>query len=66
MAGRSTTGDVVKTGKMMMNQANANTRRGPGVKNLGPTANRQGNPKGTVRGIAGKTLKGPDLGGGGG
>jgi len=66
MAGRSTTGDVVKTGKMMVAQANANTRRGPGVKNLGPSANKQGNPAGTVRGIAAKGgLKGPDKGAGG-
>ncbi len=62
----STTGDVVRTGKLMMNQANANIRRGPGNKNLGPSANRQGNPAGTVRDIAAKGgLKGPDKGAGG-
>lgn len=66
MAGRSTTGDVVKTGKMMMDQANANTRRGPGVKNLGPSANRQENPASMVRSLAAQGgLKGPDKGAGG-
>ena len=66
MAGQSTTGDVVKTGKLMMNQANANIRRGPGRKNLGPSANQQANPKDTIRSNAGRSIKGPDLGGGGG
>ncbi len=60
----STTGDVVKTGKMMMNQANSNQRRGPGVKNIGPSANRQAHPAGTVRGLS-SNLKGPDKGVGG-
>jgi len=66
MAGQSTTGDVVKTGRMMVAQANANTRSGPGIKNLGPSASKQANPKSTVRSIAGRNIKGPDLGGGGG
>lgn len=62
----STTGDVVRTGKLMMNQANSNIRRGPGNKNLGPSANRQENPAGRVRGIAAQGgLKGPDKGAGG-
>ena len=61
----STAGSVVKTGKMMMDQANANMRRGPGIKNLGPSANRQSNPAGMVRSMAGKTLRGPDKGAGG-
>lgn len=65
MPGRSTTGDVVQTGKMMAAQASSNIRRGPGNKNLGPSANKQGNPKSTVRSLAGKSIKGPDLGGGG-
>ena len=63
--GRSTTGDMVQTGKMMMNQANANIRVGPGVQNLGPSADKQANPKDMIRNTAGKTFKGPDLGGGG-
>ena len=66
MAGRSTAGNVIDTGRMMVQQANANTRRGAGVKNLGPSASKQGNPKGMIRSVAGKTIKGPDLGGGGG
>ena len=61
----STTGDVIKTGKMFAAQSHANQRRGPGVKNLGPSAMRRPNPKPTIRSTAGKNLKGPDLGGGG-
>lgn len=65
MAGQSTAGSVVKTGRLMAGQANANIRRGPGVKNLGPSASRQSNPAGMVRSVAGKTLRGPDKGAGG-
>lgn len=63
MPGQSTTGDVVRTGKLMMAQANANFRRGPGNKNLGPSANRQANPQGTIR-STGQQVKGPDKGAG--
>jgi hypothetical protein len=55
----------VKTGKLMTAQANANTRRGPGRKNLGPSAMRKPNPAAGVRSVAGKNLKGPDKGAGG-
>ncbi len=57
---------VVPTGKAMAAQSHANRRSGPGNKNLGPSRNAQANPKGTVRAIAGKSIRGPDLGGGGG
>lgn len=57
--------NMVKTGKMMMEQSKSNLRRGPSVKNLGPSANKQANPKMMIRSVAGKNLKGPDLGGGG-
>ncbi len=63
MAGQSTTGDVVRTGRLMVNQANSGIRRGPGVKNLGPTANRKSNPQGTIR-STGQQVKGPDKGAG--
>jgi len=59
----SSTGDVVRTGRMFMQQANSNIRRGPGNKNLGPTANKQPNPAGMIRGMSPK-LMGPDKGGG--
>lgn len=54
---------VIETGKLMMQQANANIRRGPGVKNLGPTAAKQANPAPMVRGMS-PGLKGPDKGAG--
>ncbi len=61
----STTGDVVKTGKMFAAQSKSNQRRGPGVKNLGPSAARKPNPAPQVRSMGGKNLKGPDKGAGG-
>lgn len=63
MAGMSTTGDVVKTGKMMMRQASG-SRRGPSNKNLGPSRVSRPNPAGMVRSMS-KNLKGPDKGAGG-
>lgn len=64
MAGQSTTGDVVKTGKLMTQQASG-SRRGPSNKNLSSSAARRPNPAGTVRAVAGKSIKGPDKGAGG-
>ena len=64
MSGMSTKGNVVATGKMMARQANANMRSGPGRKNLGPSASRQGNPASTVR-ATGQQVRGPDKGAGG-
>lgn len=64
MAGTSTMGTVVKTGKMMTQQSQG-SRRGPSNKNLGPSAARRPNPAPTVRGIAGRSIKGPDKGAGG-
>jgi len=60
----STTGDVIRTGKLMVAQANSGMRRGPSQKNLGPSASRQANPAGMVRGMS-PGLKGPDKGAGG-
>ena len=60
----STTGDVVRTGRLFTDQANANIHRGPGNKNLGPSANKQANPTGMIRGMSPK-LMGPDKGAGG-
>ncbi len=60
----STTGDVVRTGKMFAAQSRSNQVRGAGVKNLGPSANRQASPTGTIRGLS-PSLKGPDKGAGG-
>ena len=59
----STTGDVVRTGKMFAAQSHANQRRGPSNKNLGPTANRKPNPQGTIR-STGQQVRGPDKGAG--
>jgi hypothetical protein len=59
----STTGDVVRTGKMFAAQSHANQQRGPGRKNLGPTANRKPNPQGTIR-STGQQVRGPDKGAG--
>jgi len=60
----STAGTVVKTGRLMVNQANSGIRRGPGHKNLGPTAKKQANPTGTIRALS-SNLMGPDKGAGG-
>ncbi len=63
MAGQSTTGDVVKTGKMMARQSQG-MRRGPSNKNLGPSRVSRPNPAGEVRSKS-PGLKGPDKGAGG-
>ena len=66
MAGMSTTGDVVKTGKMFADQSKRNQRRGPSNKNLASGATRRPNAAPTIRSISmrgGK--KGPDHGAGG-
>ena len=60
----STTGDVVKTGKMFAAQSHSNMRQGAGVKNLGPNASKRPNESTHIKAIAGRTIKGPDLGGG--
>ena len=65
MASPTANNRVVPTGRAMAAQSHANSRRGPGNKNLGPSANKQANPKSSIRGLAGKSIKGPDLGGGG-
>jgi len=56
---------VIETGKEMMAMSHQNQRRGPGVKNLGPSAARRPNPASQVRSMGGKNLKGPDKGAGG-
>ncbi len=61
MADHSSTGDVVKTGKLMIARSQG-ARRGPGNKNLGPNRVPRPNPTGTVRSLAGKFLRGPDKG----
>lgn len=58
----STAGTVVKTAMLMVNQINSGIRRGPGNKNLGPTAKKQANPTGMIASLAGKSLRGPDKG----
>ncbi len=59
----STTGDVVKTGKMMAQQSQG-FRRGPSNKNLGPSRVSRPNPRPQIRAPQGN-LKGPDKGTGG-
>ena len=55
---------VVETGKKMMAMSHMNQQRGPGVKNLGPSAARKPNPAPMVRSMN-SSLKGPDKGAGG-
>jgi len=55
---------VIETGKEMMAMSHQNQRRGPGVKNLGPSAMKKPNPAPMVRGMS-PNLKGPDKGAGG-
>ena len=57
-------GNVVNSGKMHAAMSHQNQRTGPSNKNLGPSRNAQANPASTVRGIAGKTIMGPDKGAG--
>jgi len=56
--------DATQVGKQMAAQSHANQRRGPGRKNLGPSAVKKPNPAGQVRGMS-PALKGPDKGAGG-
>lgn len=58
-------GDMVKVGMGMAAQSHMNQQRGPGKKNLGPSAARKPNPASQVRSMGGKNLKGPDKGAGG-
>jgi hypothetical protein len=58
-------GKVVEVGKAMAAQSHANQRRGPGRKNLGPSAMKKPNPASQVRSMGGMNLKGPDKGAGG-
>jgi hypothetical protein len=55
---------VIEVGKKMAAQSHMNQRRGPGQKNLGPSASKQANPTGMVRNMS-PNLKGPDKGAGG-
>ena len=64
MAGMSTTGDVVMTGRLFANQSKSGKRTGPSNKNLGPNRVSRPNPAPEIRSIAGRTLKGPDKGAG--
>ncbi len=57
------TNTVVETGRKMMQMSHQNQRRGPGVKNLGPSASRKPNPQGTIR-STGQQVRGPDKGAG--
>ncbi len=54
---------VIEAGKKMAAQSHMNQQRGPGQKNLGPSANRQANPQSTIR-STGQQVKGPDKGAG--
>ncbi len=55
---------VIETGKKMMQMSRQNQQRGPGVKNLGPSAVKKPNPAPMVRSMS-PGLKGPDKGAGG-
>ncbi len=55
---------VIEVGKAMAAQSHANQQRGPGRKNLGPSAVKKANPAPMVRGMS-PGLKGPDKGAGG-
>lgn len=56
--------NVIAEGKRMIAASHQNQRRGPGVKNLGPSAAKRPNPAPMVRGMS-PGLKGPDKGAGG-
>ena len=56
---------MVEVGMGMAAQSRKNQQRGPGVKNLGPSAARKPNPAPQVRSMGGMNLKGPDKGAGG-
>ena len=55
---------LVPTGKAMVATSHSYLRAN-GTPTASSGASRQANPKGTVRAIAGRVIKGPDLGGGG-
>jgi len=55
---------VIETGMKMAAQSRMNQQRGPGRKNLGPTAMKRPNPAPMVRSMS-PGLKGPDKGAGG-
>ena len=55
---------VIEAGMKAKAQSHMNQRRGPGQKNLGPSAAGRPNPAGSVRGMS-PNLKGPDKGAGG-
>ncbi len=54
---------VIEEGKRMVAMSHQNQRTGPSNKNLGPSANRQANPQGTIR-STGQQVRGPDKGAG--
>ena len=56
--------DATQVGMKMAAQSRMNQQRGPGVKNLGPSAAKKPNPAAQVRGMS-PALKGPDKGAGG-
>lgn len=56
---------VIETGAKMAAQSRMNQQRGPSRKNLGPSADKKANPAPMIRSMAGKNLKGPDMGAGG-
>lgn len=56
--------DATEVGMKMAAQSRMNQQRGPGVKNLGPSAVKKPNPASMVRGMS-PGLKGPDKGAGG-
>lgn len=55
--------DATQVGMNMAAQSHMNQQRGPGRKNLGPSANRKPNPQGTIR-STGQQVRGPDKGAG--
>lgn len=55
---------VIDKGNKMISMSRQNQQRGPGNKNLGPNRVSRPNPAPMVRSMAGKTLRGPDKGGG--
>ena len=63
MAGQSAFGTVMKAGAASMRNSKMPMRTGPSNKNLGPSASRQANPTGMLRGMS--PIKGPDKGAGG-
>jgi hypothetical protein len=58
-------GTVTKAGRAFKAGSMQNRRTGPSNKNLGPSRVSKPNPAPTVRSLAGRAIKGPDLGAGG-